>query len=183
MPPETESEITAKSETAKFELKNGIKGALDPFLPRGSFAGRAFHLQFAPFAMSQSMTGVIPITLFAIHGPQHLRFYALIFLAFKISIGALSSAFVVSRFFPVIISEEGVRARNFWGMARVMPWEEMVNVAPIRWLIFTYFARISTRSAKSRVWLPLFLAQQSEFEAQVRHFAPEGNPLRRFFER
>ncbi|PQV63779.1 hypothetical protein B1R32_109119 [Abditibacterium utsteinense] len=164
------------------ETRNKWRSALNLFSPRGDFAGHAFHLQFTPFALSQSVTGVVPIALLATHGPAHLRVYAFAFLAFKISIGAVLSAAIISRFFPVTINEIGIRARNFWGMARVIPWHEMASVSPIRWLIFTSFARISTHHAKNWVWLPLFLTQQSEFEAQVLRFAPADNPLREFFE-
>ncbi len=164
------------------QTENKWRSALDLFSPRGGFAGRAFHLRFGPFALSQSVTGVVPIALFATHGPAHLRVYALAFLAFKISLGAILTAAIISRFFPVTLSPRGIRARNFWGMARVIMWDEMASVAPIRWLIFTSFARVSTHRAKNWVWLPLFLAQQSEFEAQVLQFAPEENPLRAFFE-
>lgn len=168
-------------ETA-LETESKWRSALDLFSPRGSFAGRAFHLRFVPFALSQSVTGVVPIALFATHGPQHLRIYAVAFLAFKITIGAILTAAIVSQFFPVTLSERGIRARNFWGMARVIQWDEMASIAPIRWLIFTSFARVSTHRAKNWVWLPLFLRRQNEFEAQVQRYAPEGNPLRVFFE-
>lgn len=165
------------------ETENKWRSALNLFSPRGDFAGRAFRLRFVPFALSQSVTGVVPIALFATHGPQHLRVYAFAFLAFKISLGAILSAAIISRFFPVTLSKKGIRARNFWGMARVIMWNEMASVSPIRWLIFTSFARVSTHRARNWVWLPLFLSEQSEFEAQVRQFAPQSNPLRKFFER
>jgi hypothetical protein len=153
------------------------------FAPHGDFVGRAYHLEFTPFALSQSVTGVVPLILFALHGPEELRIYALMLLAFKVSVGSVLSAAIVSRFFPVMLNEEALRARNFWGMARVVPYEEIASVAPIRWLIFTHFVRISTHSAKNWVWLPLFLHRQEEFEAQIRQFAPVDNPLRRLFEK
>ena len=169
--------------TAENPAESRWRSIINLFSPRGDFAGRTFRLRFGPFALSQSVTGIIPITLFALHGPEHLRFYALLFLAFKISLGAVLTAAIVSRFFPVTVGETGIRARNFWGMARVITWHEMASVAPIRWLFFTSFARISTHRAKNWVWLPLFLRQQNEFEAQVRKFAPVDNPLREFFEK
>jgi hypothetical protein len=153
------------------------------FAPHGDFVGQAFHLQFVPFALSQCVSGVVPLILLAMHGPESLRIIALAILAFKISIGAVLTAGIVSRFFPVMVNEKALRARNFWGMARVVPFEEMATVAPIRWLIFTPFARISTHRYKNWVWLPLFLVRQKEFEARYCEVAPVDNPLRRYFER
>lgn len=166
----------------EIRLRNLWRAIADSFSPRGGFEGDTFRLKFGPFALAQSVSGVLPLTLFAVHGPAHLRLYATLFLAFKISIGALLSAAIVSRFFPILLNERAVRARNFWGLARVVPFEEIASVAPIRWLIFTPMLRISTFKSRNIVWLPLFLVHQGEFEARVREWAPENNPLREFFE-
>ncbi len=156
--------------------------AVESLAPRGAFEGRAFHLRFAPFALAQSVSGVVPLLLFAIYGPTPLRFYAFLVLAFKISAGALVSAAIVARFFPILLNDHALRARNFWGLARVVPFDEIVSVSPIRWLLFTPMLRVSTHQARHIVWVPLFLVQQSEFEARVREWVPADNPLRRYFE-
>jgi hypothetical protein len=172
------------SETMQSEVARDSpwKSFIKVMEPRGDFVGRPFHLQFKAFALSQSVTGVIPVTLFLLHGPVSMRLYFLMFLAFKISLGSMTSAGIISRYFPIWINEDAIRARNLWGMARVVPYDDMARVVPIRWLIFTRFAKISTHQYKNWVWLPLFLNGQGEFEKQVCQFAPADNPLRRYFE-
>ena len=151
--------------------------------PRGGFAGRAFRLKFAPFALSQLVPGACPFAVLLLAGPQEWRAALVALLTLKIMGGGALVAAIVSRYFPVIANERGVRARNFWGQAREVAWDEITEVSPIRWLIWTRFARLSTRKCRHIVWLPLFLSEQSEFESAVARWAPQGNALRRFFER
>lgn len=155
---------------------------IDTFSPRGGFVGTPFRLRFSSFALAQSMTGVLPLSLFIAHGPEELRLYALGFLGFKITLGALVSAFIISRFYPIWINETGLRARNFWGLARRLDWADIERVRVIRWLIVTPVLRISSPKLRDTIWLPLFLDKQTEFAAQVREIVPRGNPLREYFE-
>ena len=150
--------------------------------PRGGFAGRAFHLEFAPFALSQVVPGAWPLLLLLWQGPNHWRVWLALLLALKIVGGGVLVAAIVARYFPVIASERGLRARNFWGQAREVSWDEITHVAPIRWLIWTRFARLSTPTCKSIVWLPLFLREQCAFERAVCRWAPPTCALRVFFE-
>ena len=150
--------------------------------PRGGFVGRAFHLRFGPFALSQTLPGIWPFLLLLVHGPQGWRVWVALLLALKIMGGGVLVAAIVARFFPVIANPDGLRARNFWGLAREVRWDEITRVTPIRWLIWTRFARLSTARCKNIVWLPLFLREQTEFERAVEQWAPPGNPLRRFFD-
>ncbi|RYG62671.1 hypothetical protein EON80_22675 [bacterium] len=184
MPPETLPASEPHSgDPQQGESQQGLGRTIyNLFAPKGDFVGQAFRLEFTPFALSQSVTGVIPLTLFALKGPAQFRIYAVMLLAFKISIGAVLTAAIVTRFFPVMVNDRALRARNFWGMARVIPFEEIAKVEPIRWLIFTPFARISTHRYKNWVWLPLFLVRQQEFEKRYCEVAPVDNPLRVYFE-
>lgn len=150
--------------------------------PRGGFVGRAFRLEFTPFALSQTVPGAWPLLLLLWQGPSHLRFVFALLLALKIIVGGILVAAIVSRCFPVIANENGLRARNFWGQAREVAWDEIVRVAPIRWLIWTRFARISTPTCRNIIWLPLFLREQREFENAVCQWAPRDCALRAFFE-
>ena len=150
--------------------------------PRGGFAGRAFGLKFGPFALSQVVPGVWPFLILLWHGPTHWRVWVAAALALKIIGGGVLVAAIVARCFPVIVNAEGLRARNFWGQAREIAWREITGVAPIRWLVFTRFARVSTVRGRNMVWLPLFLREQSEFENAVGTWAAPENPLRLFFE-
>ena len=150
--------------------------------PRGGFAGRAFRLEFTPFALSQTVPGAWPLLLLFWQGPSHLRVVFALLLALKIGVGGIVAAAIVSRCFPVIINEKGLRARNFWGQAREVAWDEIVRVAPIRWLFFTRFARLSTPTCRNLIWLPLFLREQGEFEDAVCQWASPTCALRAFFE-
>lgn len=150
--------------------------------PRGGFAGRAFHLRFAPFALSQIVPGAWPFALLLWQGPQEWRLWLTVLLALKITGGGVLVAAIVSRFFPVIANSRGLRARNFWGQAREVAWQDICAVKPIRWLFWTTFAKISTPKSRNIVWLPLFLREQSEFEHEVKQWAPPENALRIFFE-
>lgn len=150
--------------------------------PRGGFSGRAFHLRFTPFALSQIVPGVWPFALLLWQGPQEWRLWIALLLALKTVFGGVCVAAIVSRCFPVIANARGLRARNFWGQAREVAWDEIAEVKPIRWLIWTQFARVSTRKCRHIVWLPLFLREQNEFEAKIKQWAPPGNALRAFFE-
>lgn len=154
----------------------------DTFSPRGGFIGRPFHLRFSSFAGAQSLTGILPLSLFIVHGPEEFRLYALAFLGFKITVGALISALIITRYYPVWIGENGLRARNFWGLARRLEWNEIERVRPIRWLIVTPVLRISGSKLRDSIWLPLFLDKQQEFAQVVRETVPRGNPLREYFE-
>ncbi len=163
-------------------LQNIGREITDTLSPRGGFVGRPFRLRFTNFACAQSMTGIVPISLFIAHGPERFFFYALAFLGFKVTLGALSSAFIISRFYPVWISETGLRARNFWGLARRLDFGDIERVTMIRWLLVTPVLRITSPKLRDAIWLPLFLDKQSEFGEEVRQKVPRGNPLREYFE-
>ncbi|MBW3634866.1 MAG: hypothetical protein KY445_00195, partial [Armatimonadetes bacterium] len=137
--------------------------AVESLAPRGEFEGRAFHLRFAPFALAQGVSGVVPLLLFALHGPAQLRFYAMLILAFKVSVGAMLAAAIVSWCFPIFINQRAIRARNFWGLARVVPFEEIASVSRLQYLFFAPMLRVSTHQTRHIVWVPLFLVHQSEF--------------------
>ena len=150
--------------------------------PRGGFGGRAFRLEFMPFALSQTVPGAWPLLLLLWQGPDHLRAVFALLLMLKVAGGGVLVAAIVWRCFPIIAGEHGLRARNFWGQAREVSWDEIVGVAPIRWLIWTRFARLSTPNCRNIIWLPLFLREQREFESLVRQWAPPTCALRTFFE-
>ena len=163
-------------------LERASRAIYRALAPRGGFVGRAFHLKFGPFALSQTVPGIWPFLVLLWHGPQGWRVWVAALLALKIIGGGVLVAWLVARYFPILVNENGLRARNFWGLAREVSWHEIERVAPIRWLVFTRFARLSTASCKNIVWLPLFLKEQNEFERAIENWAPEGNALRRFLE-
>lgn len=150
--------------------------------PRGGFGGQAFRLRFMPFALSQFVPGAWSFLLLLWQGPQEWRIWLTVLLALKVTGGGVLVAAIVSRCFPVIANARGLRARNFWGQAREVAWEDISEVKPIRWLIWTDFVRISTKESRNIVWLPLFLREQNAFEDKIKQWAPLENPLRVFFE-
>lgn len=138
----------------------------------------AFHLQFWRFALAQGLPGVVPLSFAAWHSPPAVKAAAMSLIAIKICIGGLFSSALVNRYFPIHISSWGLRARNLFGMAREVAWEEIVAVDTIRWMVFTRYVRISTARKRHIIWLPLFLKDMPGFAARVAELAPEGNPLR-----
>lgn len=170
----------------KSRLKAAWAGAsfvfLDTFSRRGGFVGQAFHLKPVPFALSQSANGVLPLLFFMIHGPAHLRTFAVALLGFKVSVGSVLVAFIVSRYFPILINERELRARNWTGVARRIRWEEITQVNKFRWLYIAPMLRISTEREHHHILLPLFLENEAAFSAQVRLWTDSQNPLHRFLE-
>lgn len=173
-----------KRETVTLKLRAAWEGTkfvfLDTFSRRGGFEGTAYRVQPVPFALSQAANGVIPLLLLILHGPPHLRSFAMAFLGFKISVGSAIIAFIVSRYFPIMINEKELRARNWTGVARRIGWEEIIAVKKIRWLYVAPVLRISTSRERDHILLPLFLENQEDFSARVRAWTLPANPLHRF---
>jgi hypothetical protein len=175
-PPEPTSALARVWRSGKRRLHRSIA-------PVGGFHWEhAFHLQFWRFAAAQGLPGVVPLSFAAWHSPPQLKAAALGLITVKICIGGLLSAAIVSKYFPIHISEWGLRARNLFGMAREVAWEDIESVDHIRWLIFTRYVRLSTAGKRHIIWLPLFLKDMPGFAASVRELAPEGNPLRSYLD-
>lgn len=88
---------------------------------------------------------------------------------------------IIAHFFPVRANQEELRGRNILGWAVRLKWDEITKVEKINWWGAPY-VRLSSARRKRCLWLPLFLSEQSEFEALARQNTAETHPLRAFFE-
>lgn len=153
------------------------------YSPVGGFEFlHAFRLKFWPFGLAQGVPGAVWFSLAALRMEGHLRTGFLILAGVKVVVAGFGASALVNRYFPIHLSEWGLRGRDLWGMAHEIAWEDIRQVKRIRWMIFTCFVRIHTHKRRDLVWLPLFLTDMPAFEGAVRELAPEGNPLRRYFE-
>jgi len=87
---------------------------------------------------------------------------------------------VLILYFTVEVRTGGIYGCNVWGKYRFVTWERMLSARPINLLGFRY-VRLFTDDKKSALWIALFLSQPERFKGAIRRFAPEDNPLRRFF--
>jgi hypothetical protein len=70
----------------------------------------------------------------------------------------------------------GLRAADFWGRFREVPWTEVVAVRPINMLGLKYL-RAYRAGGGSPLWLPLFLGDLGGFGLVVRRYAGPQHPL------
>jgi hypothetical protein len=174
--------------TALSRLFSWLRGEVwpnlvDSFSRRGGYEGREFYIQPIPFALTQCVSGLIPLLLILLHGPAHLRSLVLILFAVKITVGTFIAAIIVSRVFPILVGKNGLRGRNLMGEARRVEWNQIKSAHFMMWMGFAPLVRISTFKRANVIWLPLYLDKRTEFEATVREWAPQGNPLREIFEK
>ena len=155
---------------------------VDSFSRRGGYEGREFYIQPIPFALTQCVSGLLPLLLILIHGPTHLQAVILGLFALKITVGTFFAAMIVSRVFPILVGQNGLRGRNLMGEARRVEWHQIKSAKFMLWMGFAPLVRISTFKRANVIWLPLYLDKRAEFEETVRERAPKGNPLREIFE-
>jgi hypothetical protein len=162
----------------------GFKRELvDTFSPVAGYpAVGEFHLQFWRFVIAQAFCGLLPFLVAYLLVPRQYHVWVTGALIIKLIFGALASAVIVSRYYPVHVSREGIRARNPAGIACRLRWEEMTRVDPVWWALLARYVRISSARKKDAIWLPLYLKDMKGFAALVREHAPADNPLRRFLE-
>lgn len=141
---------------------------------------QAFHLRFAPFALSQAVLG-LPWAGAALVAPSSAKAVFLALGALKVVGGGAVAGALVHRFFPIRANEEELRGRTFIGLARRVRWENVESVQSRRWL-FTSFLLLSSCGEKTTLWLPLFLCEQHEFERRVKSWLAPDHPVRGFLE-
>jgi hypothetical protein len=83
---------------------------------------------------------------------------------------------MLSRWFPVALSSEGLYGHSVWGVRRFIRWQDVsavkrFRVFNLRWLL------ISSRVDKEVVWLAMFQSRPIEFKDEIRKLAPKDNPL------
>ncbi len=155
----------------------------DSFSPYGDYPALGnYYLVFWRFALAQLGWSVIPLTIGLFVVPHHLRIWVAIIFSCKVLLGCVLSALVVSKYYPVQVGSEGIRARDLGGMAVRLQWDQIAAVNATICLPQAPYARVSTARKKHAVYLPLFLKEMDGFVNQVVEHAPPGNPLRQFLE-
>lgn len=90
-------------------------------------------------------------------------------------IGLVAMAAMVL-FMTVRVSEEGLRAFDFWGRPRELAWSQISKVRPTR-LGGLRYLRVFGGTTEGPLWLPLFLQQPQAFWSAVANAAGPHSPL------
>jgi hypothetical protein len=83
---------------------------------------------------------------------------------------------VVVWFFPVSISQDGIRSFNFWGLYHTVAWPEVTAVKPVNLLGLRYLFIYSPK-LRWPLWVPRFLADPARFKRLVLDYAGPNHPL------
>lgn len=137
---------------------------------------RTFRLRFAPFALTQAVLG-LPWAGVALVAPAGARAVLLGLGAIKVVGGGALVSTLVSRFFPVRANETEIRGRTFIGLSRRVRWEDIESVTQKQWL-FTSYLLVGSKGERTLMWLPTFLCQQREFEADIQKWLAPEHPMR-----
>ena len=89
----------------------------------------------------------------------------------------LSLAAVIA--FPLYVSQNGIRSYNAWGRYHTIEWSEMLAVKPMNLLGLRYL-RVKAADSSQVIWIPLYLANQDKFFADIQRYSDSDNPLRRY---
>lgn len=83
---------------------------------------------------------------------------------------------VISWFFKVFISPEGVRCYNFWGTYRTVEWADVARADRIS-MLGLKFILVHSRRRPDPLWLPRFLSNRAAFDQLVAQYAGVDHPL------
>ena len=79
------------------------------------------------------------------------------------------------------VDPHGIGGRNNYLVYHRLDWSEIASVEP--WLIPGYrYLQVNGVGKRRAFWLPLFLTDMPGLRSAVAHYAPPGNPLRRYLE-
>lgn len=81
----------------------------------------------------------------------------------------------------VQVTADGFSIPACWSPAQHIAWAEIVSVTPIN-LVGWRYLRVCSKSGARRLWLPLFLADESGFVTALARCTDRHNPLRRYFD-
>lgn len=156
---------------------------LDTFAPVAGYRHTgAFYLNYWRFVISQFTGAMLPLAIGLTLVPASFRLWATGITLGKLAVTCLVGCKVVSRRFPVLVSETGIKARNPAGLSCRLTWDQIVRVRCMWWCALSPQLRISAPWKSEAVWLPLFLTDMEGFTAAVCRHAPVDNPLRLFLE-
>lgn len=91
-------------------------------------------------------------------------------------------AILLSWFYPVRITDNGITATDFWGRKLTLSWGEIETSTATRFMTLPYLKVASFRKDRAVLWLPMFVSRPDGLYQAIRHAASSGNPLRRYIE-
>jgi hypothetical protein len=89
-------------------------------------------------------------------------------------------SWLISVYFPVSFSQEGIHAYSFWGLPRFIRWQDIATVRKFNLFNLTWL-RLYSSTDRNVTWLSVFQSRPVEFQNEIRKFAPSNNPLLRQF--
>ncbi len=93
---------------------------------------------------------------------------------------SIISAGLLSLFFPVRLSPDGIHAQSVWGLPRFIRWQDIKQARRfsffnLRWL------RLHSRADNSVTWVALFQTPAVAFNQEIHKLAPPDSPVLAFF--
>jgi hypothetical protein len=82
--------------------------------------------------------------------------------------------------FQVSLTRKGIGTYSFWGVYHDVAWDEVVEVRPANVLGLRYL-KLKCCQNRKILWLPLFLANMSQFQTAVQQYTSTQHPLHQFF--
>lgn len=146
-----------------------------------SSESRKFRLAFGPMFIWMFLCGVLPGVALTVFILAITHKSAALGRALPAAIAAglvaqVLGTWMARRFFPVVLSEQGLSAHSFWGVRRFMCWQDIASTRSIR-ILNLLWLRLYSRDGKEVIWLAMFQSRPAEFRAELRKLAPPGHPL------
>lgn len=134
---------------------------------------------------AESLIIISALLLVLIHGPVHL--FALGWGVLAGTAYVVMQSFFASQIYTVEVSKAGIRSYSTGGKEIFLQWYEIQTVRRFSLFNLRYLrlygsspsAKIygSSQSEKVKIWVPLFIQNQSAFIETIKWFAPKDSPL------
>ncbi len=150
---------------------------IDEEYVRISLRTHVFSMRFEePFRMVFGLTVIGSVILFVSQGLTNAVFLGL---GLPVLTGLLSAVavWILNRRYTFEIGPVGLTCYNFWGVKKVVPWNEMATVRPVAAFGLSYL-RIKSQRLTSEIWLPLFVQQLPLLQDLIAAHTHELHPLR-----
>jgi hypothetical protein len=108
--------------------------------------------------------------------PWHLLSIIICYSVPLILIYACIMALAISLFFPSCITSNGIHGYSFWGSRSYLGWAEITRAEKAS-LVNLKFLRLYNNAGNAIIWLPLFQSARTEFQSEIRKFAPPNHPI------
>ncbi len=96
------------------------------------------------------------------------------------AVAELIGAAIAANIFKTVINGEGVRGYDFWARPAKLSWHEIATVKRTNFIGLKYL-KLSSQTRKNVMWLPLFLSDKPGFQAAIKEYTDEQNPLWQYF--